>query len=108
MAERIHVVQVGAPDPELRNSPVVEETAEEYETAVQALPDEPQCYFNGRGYSQINGCAVARNCCAAVAAYGYRWDLATTPTCNRRRTRQPNQKAHSLVPKRHQKRHHMK
>ncbi len=38
MAERIHVVQVGAPDPELRNSPVVEETAEEYEIAVQALP----------------------------------------------------------------------
>ena len=42
MAERVHVMQVGAPDPELRNSPVVEETDEEYETAAQALPDEPQ------------------------------------------------------------------
>jgi len=52
VAERIHVVQVGAPDPELHNSPVVEETAEEYETAAQALPDQPQCYFNGCRYPQ--------------------------------------------------------
>ena len=50
MTDRIHVVQVGAPDPELRNSPIVEETDENYEIAAQTLPDEPLCFFNGHAY----------------------------------------------------------
>jgi len=41
MTERIHALQVGAPDPELRNSPIV---------AAQALAEEPLCYFNGHAY----------------------------------------------------------
>jgi hypothetical protein len=50
MTDRIHAVQVGAPDPELRNSPIIEETDEDYETAAQTLSDEPLCYFNGNAY----------------------------------------------------------
>jgi len=50
MTERIHALQVGAPDPELRNSPIVEEAGEDYEVAAQALAEEPLCYFNGRAY----------------------------------------------------------
>jgi len=50
MTDRIHAVQVGAPDPELRNSPIVEETDEDYEIAARTLPDEHLCYFNGDSY----------------------------------------------------------
>jgi hypothetical protein len=48
MTDRIHILQVGAPDPDLRNSPIVEETDEDYPILAQTLPEEPQCYFNGR------------------------------------------------------------
>ena len=50
MTDRIHAMQVGAPDPELRNSPIIEETDEDYEIAAQTMPDEPLCYFNGNAY----------------------------------------------------------
>ena len=50
MIDRIRAVRVGAPDPELRTSPIVEETDEEFDSAAQALADEPNCYFNGRAY----------------------------------------------------------
>jgi hypothetical protein len=50
MTDRIRAVQVGAPDPELHNSPIVEETDEDYEIAARTLPDQPLCYFNGHGY----------------------------------------------------------
>ncbi len=45
---------VGAPDPELRNSPIVEETDEEFEILGQALDDAPVdttvCYFNDTAF----------------------------------------------------------
>ena len=50
MTDRIRAVQVGAPDPELRNSPIVEESDEDYEIAAQTLPDEPLCYFNSHSF----------------------------------------------------------
>ena len=50
MTERIHALQVGAPDPELRNSPIVEEADEDYEVAAQSLSEEPLCYFNDQAY----------------------------------------------------------
>ena len=50
MTDRIHALQVGAPDPELRNSPIVEEGDEDFEVAAQSLAEEPACYFNGRAY----------------------------------------------------------
>lgn len=50
MPDRIKAVHVGAPDPELRNSPIVEETDEEFDGAAQVLAEELNCYFNGRVY----------------------------------------------------------
>jgi hypothetical protein len=50
MSARIHAPQVGAPDPELTNSPFAEETDEDYEVLRLAAPEEPACYFNGVSY----------------------------------------------------------
>lgn len=50
MADRIPIRQVGAPDPELKNSPIAEETDEDYEVLKQEEPGEPVCYFNGSRY----------------------------------------------------------
>ena len=50
MTDRIHALQVGGPDPELRNSPIVEETDDDYEIAARTFPDEALCYFNGDAY----------------------------------------------------------
>ncbi len=47
MSERIRAAQVGAPDPETRNSPIIEETDEEFEVASQEFGELPVCYFNG-------------------------------------------------------------
>ncbi|HWS03288.1 MAG TPA: hypothetical protein VN448_07790 [Gammaproteobacteria bacterium] len=50
MVTHIHVPQVGAPDPELNNSPFAEETDEEYEVLRREVPGEPVCYFNNQSY----------------------------------------------------------
>jgi hypothetical protein len=39
-------VQVGAPDPELKTSPIVESLDEEFEVIAQEVEDLPICYFN--------------------------------------------------------------
>lgn len=51
MAEKIHAVQVGAPDPELQNSPIFEESDEEFEVAGQELENAPVCYFNDTAFN---------------------------------------------------------
>jgi len=43
-------VSVGAPDPELKNSPIVEDSDEEFDSLAQELGEEPVCYFNGKAY----------------------------------------------------------
>lgn len=43
-------LQVGALDPELKNSPVMEETDEETEYLAQEIEDLPACFFNGVSY----------------------------------------------------------
>lgn len=50
MIDHTHVLQVGAPDPEPRNSPIVEEIDEEYDVAGQVLREDAVCYFNGQCY----------------------------------------------------------
>jgi hypothetical protein len=50
MPERIHAPRVGAPDPEKRNSPIVEDTDEEFEVLSQEMTEAPVCYFNDRAY----------------------------------------------------------
>ena len=50
MTDHIHAAQVGAPDPEMRNSPIFAETDEDYESAAQTFPEESLCYINGNTY----------------------------------------------------------
>lgn len=50
MSEPLNVKQVGSPDPELKNSPVVMEGDEEREFIRQEVPGEPECYFNNLSY----------------------------------------------------------
>jgi hypothetical protein len=44
------IPQVGAQDPELRNSPVADEEDEDTDVVRQQVPGEPVCYFNGTEY----------------------------------------------------------
>ena len=44
------VVHVGAQDPELKSSPVAWESDEDTEALRERIPEEPECYFNGREY----------------------------------------------------------
>jgi hypothetical protein len=44
-------VSVGAPDPELKNSPIMEEMDEEYPFMGQEYEDLPACYFNNVSYA---------------------------------------------------------
>ena len=48
--DRPGIQQVGAMDPELRNSPVAEEFDEDSETVRQQMPGEAVCYFNGHAF----------------------------------------------------------
>ncbi len=43
--------ELGAPDPELKNSPIAWEGDEETEALREETPDEPECFFNDRPYS---------------------------------------------------------
>lgn len=50
MQNRTHLPQVGAPDPELQNSPVIEDTDEEFEVIAQETLESAICHFNGTAY----------------------------------------------------------
>jgi len=50
MSEQISIPQVGAPDPEMKNSPIAEETDEDYDVIQQTALSEPVCYFNNTAY----------------------------------------------------------
>ena len=52
MTEHLHAKEVGAPNPELKNSPIVEDTDEFFEFAGQEIPDTAACYFNGQTYKE--------------------------------------------------------
>lgn len=41
---------VGSPDPESKTSPILEETAEDYDVIAQEVEDLPNCYFNNVAY----------------------------------------------------------
>jgi hypothetical protein len=43
--------QLGAQDPELKNSPILRDDDEEIETLREAVPDEPVCYYNASAYA---------------------------------------------------------
>lgn len=45
-----NVLQVGAPDPELRTSPIVSENDDDFLLAKQRNPGAVACYFNNIAY----------------------------------------------------------
>jgi hypothetical protein len=47
---------LGAQDPELKNSPVAWESDEDTETLRESIPGDPTCYFNDKPYA--NGTIV--------------------------------------------------
>lgn len=51
MPERIHVTHVGAPDPEKRNSPIIEELDEEAGGLGLEMGEAPVCYFNDTAFA---------------------------------------------------------
>lgn len=50
MPDRQGLIYVGAPDPELKNSLIIEETDEEFDVLAQEAAELPVCYFNGVAY----------------------------------------------------------
>ncbi|MFO1393956.1 MAG: hypothetical protein U1F09_09375 [Steroidobacteraceae bacterium] len=50
MRPATRIPQVGAQDPELRNSPIAEEEDEDTDVVRQQVPGEPVCWYNGRDY----------------------------------------------------------
>jgi len=44
-------ISVGAPDPELKTSPILEEGDEEFDVLAQEVEDLPNCYFNNVSYA---------------------------------------------------------
>jgi len=44
-------VQLGAQDPERKNSPVAWESDEETETLRESIPAEPMCFFNDDAFA---------------------------------------------------------
>lgn len=43
-------VAVGAADPDLKTSPILEESDEEFDVLAQEVDDMPSCYFNNTAY----------------------------------------------------------
>ena len=43
--------QLGAQDPELKNSPVAWESDEDTDSLRESLPDNPVCYYNDHAYA---------------------------------------------------------
>jgi len=44
-------LSVGAPDPELKTSPILDEEDEEFDVLAQEQEDQPVCYFNNVAYA---------------------------------------------------------
>jgi hypothetical protein len=51
MTARPKLLEVGAMDPELRNSPMALELDEDADIVRQQVPGDPVCYFNGRAFA---------------------------------------------------------
>lgn len=56
MPQSSNIPQVGAPDPDLRNSPIALESDEDYELLRQEVPGDPVCWFDDVEYP--NGSVV--------------------------------------------------
>jgi hypothetical protein len=72
--------QVGAPDPELRNSPIAAEEDEETEVVRQQAPGAAQCYFNNTPYP--HGAYVASGSQVLRCSYGVWIDSGSADSRN--------------------------
>jgi hypothetical protein len=70
------IKDLGAPDPELKNSPVAWEGEEDTETLRASVPAEPECFFNSRAYA--NGTVVRSGSTLLRCDLGI-WVPATDP-----------------------------
>ncbi|NOR51469.1 MAG: hypothetical protein GQ470_02515 [Gammaproteobacteria bacterium] len=53
MSERIHAIHVGAPDPELHNSPILEESADDDQAGADTEGFESaHCHFNDAAFEE--------------------------------------------------------
>ena len=68
MTSPLNITQVGAPDPEQKNSPIEQEGDEEREYIKQQVPGEPVCYFNNRSFG--NGAYVCSSNVLLRCDYG--------------------------------------
>lgn len=68
MSSSLNIIQVGAADPELKNSPVEQEGDEEREYIKQQVPGESVCYFNNQTYK--NGSYVCSSNILLRCDYG--------------------------------------
>ena len=66
--EHSSLPQVGAPDPELRNSPIADEEDEDTDVIRQQVPGEAVCYFNGAEFA--HGTFVASGSQVLRCSYG--------------------------------------
>lgn len=51
MMMQYHPIDVGAPIPEMKNSPIISDIDADREMTEPEIPEERMCYFNGEGYS---------------------------------------------------------
>ncbi len=52
MTFKQHPIDVGAPLPELQNSPIISDIDDEREMIEPEIPEERMCYFNGESYAR--------------------------------------------------------
>ncbi len=80
MTQPPSVPQVGAQDPQLRNSPIAEEEDEDTDVVRQQLPGEPVCYFNGKAFP--HGAYVASGPQLLKCSYGVWLDAGSSDPDN--------------------------
>jgi hypothetical protein len=74
------ILHVGAMDPELQNSPIVDDLDEDAETVRQQVPGEPVCHFNGRAFA--NGALVRSGTQILKCRYGVWMDVGSSDPDN--------------------------
>jgi hypothetical protein len=70
-SERLNAIQVGAPDPELKTSPIIESLDEDFDVAAQEVEDLPVCYFNNTHYP--NGAYICSGSGELLHCYSGLW-----------------------------------
>jgi hypothetical protein len=78
--EHSSLPQVGAQDPELRNSPIADEEDEDTDVVRQQLPGAAVCYFNGTEYA--HGTFVASGSQVLRCSYGVWIDSGSSDSRN--------------------------